>query len=165
LKTNDNLMAAFAGESQANRKYLAFAEKAEKEGYKNIARIFKAVAEAETIHALKHLEVAGKIGSTLENLQTAVEGEHYEFTTMYPEFIQEAQKENQSKAQKSFEFANEAEKVHGKTFDQLKALVESGKDMEDQEINLCPICGWVGAGEAPERCPICNAAAKVFHKF
>lgn len=165
MKTNDNLMAAFAGESQANRKYLAFARKAEKEGYKNIARLFKAIAEAETIHALKHLEVAGKIGSTLENLQTAVEGEHYEFTTMYPEFIQEAKKENQVKALKSFEFANEAEKVHGKTYEQLKTLVENGKDMENKEINLCPICGWVGAGEAPEHCPICNAAAKMFHNF
>ncbi len=165
MKTNDNLMAAFAGESQANRKYLAFSQKAEKEGYKNIARLFKAIAEAETIHALKHLEVAGKVGSTLENLQTAMEGEHYEFTTMYPEFIEQAKKDNQEKALKSFEFANEAEKVHGKTYEYLKALVENGKDMEDKDINLCPICGWVGAGEAPERCPICNAAAKVFQKY
>ncbi len=165
MKTNDNLMAAFAGESQANRKYLAFSQKAEKEGYKNIARLFKAVAEAETIHALKHLEVAGKVKSTLENLETAVEGEHYEFTTMYPEFIQDAKNEDQAKAIKSFEFANEAEKVHGKTFEELKALVENGNDMEDKEINLCPVCGWVGAGDAPERCPICNASAKVFQKY
>ena len=158
-------MAAFAGESQANRKYLAFAQKAEKEGFKNIARLFKAVAEAETIHALKHLEVAGKVKSTLENLETAVEGEHYEFTTMYPEFIQDAKNEDQAKALKSFEFANEAEKVHGKTFEELKALAENGSDMEDKEINLCPVCGWVGTGDAPERCPICNAAAKVFEKY
>ncbi len=165
MKTKYNLMAAFAGESQANRKYLAFAQKAEKEGYKNIARLFKAIAEAETIHALKHLEVAGKVGSTLENLQTAMEGEHYEFTTMYPEFIQVAKDENQDKAVKSFEFANEAEKVHGKTYEQLKAVVEKGSDMDDAEISLCPICGWVGAGEPPERCPICKAGAKVFQKY
>lgn len=165
MKTNDNLMAAFAGESQANRKYLAFSQKAEKEGYKNIARLFKAIAEAETIHALKHLEVAGKVGSTLENLQEAMEGEHYEFTTMYPDFIEQAKEDNQDKALKSFEFANEAEKVHGKTYEELKALVESGKDMEEKDIHLCPICGWVGVGEAPERCPICNAAAKVFQKY
>ncbi len=165
MKTQENLMSAFAGESQANRKYLAFARQAENEGYTNIARIFTAIAEAETIHALKHLEVAGKVGTTLENLQTATEGEHYEFTTMYPGFIEDAKQEDQKKALKSFEYANEAEKVHGKTFEQLKSAVEGGKDMEDTEIHLCPICGWVGSGEAPERCPICNASAKAFRKF
>lgn len=165
MKTPENLMSAFAGESQANRKYLAFAQKAEKEGFKNVARFFRAIAEAETFHALKHLEVAGKIGSTLENLNAAVEGEHYEFTEMYPDFIATAAAENQDKAKKSFEFANEAEKVHGKTFAALKETVAAGKDMEDGEISLCPICGWVGTGDAPERCPICNAAAKVFIKY
>ncbi|HAP31663.1 MAG TPA: rubrerythrin [Firmicutes bacterium] len=165
MKTKENLMSAFAGESQANRKYLAFAQKAEKEGFKNVGRFFRAIAEAETVHALKHLEVAGEIGSTLENLTQAVEGEHYEFTEMYPRFIATAAAEKEDKARKSFEFANEAEKVHGKTFVALKATVASGKDLEDGEIFLCPICGWVGTGESPKSCPICNAAAKVFIKY
>ncbi len=165
MKTNENLMNAFAGESQANRKYLAFAAKAEKEGFKNVARFFRAVAEAETIHALKHLEVAGKIGNTLENLAEAAEGEHYEFTSMYPGFIETAREEEQDKALKSFEYANEAEKVHGMNYENLKDMVEKGKDDEEMEINLCPVCGWVGRGDAPERCPICGAAAKSFRKF
>ncbi len=165
MKTAENLMSAFAGESQANRKYLAFAIKAEKEGFSNIARMFRAIAEAETIHALKHLEVAGKIQSTLENLTEAVEGEHYEYTTMYPEFIETAKEEKQDKALRSFEYANEAEKVHGQTFKEMKAEATQGKDIEDKEINLCPVCGWVGAGEPPERCPICNTPAKMFKKF
>lgn len=165
MKTLENLMSAFAGESQANRKYLAFAIKAEKEGYTNIARVLRAIAEAETVHALKHLEVAGKVGSTLENLETAIDGEHYEYSIMYPEFIETAKEEKQDKALKSFEFANEAEKVHGQTFTTLKEEVGQGKDMDDQEISMCPVCGWVGVGEPPERCPICKAAAKVFKKF
>ncbi|MDO9536197.1 MAG: rubrerythrin family protein [Bacillota bacterium] len=165
MKTYDNLMAAFAGESQANRKYLAFAQKAEKEGFKNIARIFLAIAEAETLHALKHLDVAGKVGSTLENLSSAVEGETHEYTEMYPGFIETAREENEKKALKSFEQANEAEKVHGGTFKVLKALVEEGKDMEEKDIFLCPVCGWVGTDPAPERCPICGVPAKNFKKY
>lgn len=165
MKTKENLMSAFAGESQANRKYLAFAQKAEKEGFKNVGRIFRAVAEAETIHALKHFEVAGKVGSTLDNLSTAVEGEHHEFTEMYPDFIETAAAEKEDKALKSFQFANEAEKVHGNTFGELKEMVTAGKDMDEKDIHLCPVCGWVGTGDAPERCPICNAAAKVFKKY
>lgn len=165
MKTLENLMEAFAGESQANRKYLAFAQKAEKEGFTNVARAFRAIAEAETFHALKHLEAAGKVGSTLENLAAAVEGEHHEFTTMYPEFIQAAQEEGQKKALKSFEMANAAEKVHGKLFEHMKELATQGKDLDDKALHLCPICGWVGQDPAPERCPICNAAAKVFIQY
>ena len=165
MKTQDNLMAAFAGESQANRKYLAFANKAEKEGFKNIARVFRAIAEAETIHALKHLEVAGKVGTTAENLAGAVEGEHYEFTKMYPEFIQHAKEENQASALRTFELAMEAEKVHGKFFELLKSLVDEGRDLEEKDLYLCPVCGWVGAEPAPERCPVCNALAKIFKKY
>ncbi len=165
MKTPENLMSAFAGESQANRKYLAFAQAAEKEGFKNIARVFRAIAEAETIHALKHLETAGKVGTTLENLTAAVEGEHYEFTEMYPAFIETASLEKEEKARKSFEYANEAEKIHGETFAALKETVAEGKDMADREISLCPICGWVGVGELPARCPICKTAASAFKKF
>ncbi|RQD77058.1 MAG: rubrerythrin family protein [Candidatus Syntrophonatronum acetioxidans] len=165
MKTKENLLAAFAGESQANRKYLAFSKKAEKEGFKNAARLFKAVAEAETSHALKHLEAAGKVESTQENLKRAVEGEHYEYTEMYPEFIETAEKEGEKEALKSFKYAIEAEKVHGKLFEKLKALVDEGKDLEDVEILMCPVCGWVGEGPAPDRCPICKASSKVFHKY
>ncbi len=165
MKTEKNLMDAFSGESQANRKYLAFAKKAEKEGFKNVARIFRAIAEAETIHALKHFEVAGKVGSTLENLETAVEGEHHEYTEMYPEFINAAEEEEQKKAKTSFEYANAAEKVHGKTFEEMKKMVENGQDVEDKDAFLCPVCGWVGLDPAPDRCPICNTPSKSFQKF
>lgn len=165
MKTNDNLMAAFAGESQANRKYLAFAGKAEKEGFINIARYFKAIAEAETLHALKHLETAGKVGGTLENLDSAAAGEHYEFTEMYPGFIETAKLENQERARQTFEYANKAEKVHGELFQELKKAAAQGSDAEDKEIYLCPVCGWVGAAPGPERCPICNAPAKSFQKY
>ncbi len=165
MKTNENLMEAFSGESQANRKYLAFALKAEDEGYSNIARVFRAIAEGETVHALKHLETAGKVGNTEENLDEAAKGEHYEFTKMYPEFIEIAKEENQGKAQKSFEYANEAEKVHGKTYEGLKEVASKGKDMEDKEVMLCPVCGWVGIDDIPERCPICSTKASKFKSY
>jgi rubrerythrin len=165
MKTKENLMAAFAGESQANRKYLAFARKAEKDGYKNIGRIFQAIAEAETIHALKHFEIAGKIGDTLENLQAAAEGEHYEFSEMYPEFIKAANEEGQEKALQTFEYANAAEKVHGGIFNELKTTVAKGSDADDKEIYLCPVCGWVGFDPVPDKCPICNTAKKAFKIF
>lgn len=165
MKTTDNLMAAFAGESQANRKYLAFANKAEKEGFPNVARLFRIIAEAETIHALKHLETAGKVGSTLENLTAALEGEHYEFEKMYPEFLKMAEEEVQNNAVRSFKLALEAEKVHGDLYAKVKALVEGGKDLGAEDLHLCPVCGWVGSDPVPERCPICNALAKSFKKF
>jgi rubrerythrin len=165
MKTDQNLMAAFAGESQANRKYLAFARKAEKEGFKNIGRFFQAIAEAETIHALKHLETAGKVGSTLENLTTAVDGEQYEFTEMYPGFIATAKEDGNERAAKSFEFANEAEKSHGKLFQALKEKAAAGSDAEDKAIHLCPVCGWVGAEPIPDRCPICGTASKMFKQY
>lgn len=165
MKTQENLMAAFTGESQANRKYLAFARKAEKEGFKNVGRVFQAIAEAETIHALKHFEIAGKVSETLENLQAAAEGEHYEFSEMYPEFIETANKEGEEKALQSFEYANAAEKVHGGIFNDLKKIVAKGSDLEDHHIYLCPVCGWVGIDQVPDRCPICNTAKKAFEQF
>ncbi len=165
MKTKENLMKALAGESQANRKYLAFSKKAQQEGYKNVARIFKAIAEAETIHALKHFEIAGKVGETLENLHSAAEGEHYEFTEMYPEFIETAAEEDNQAALKTFEFANAAEKVHGGIFNDLKTQVARGEDAEEKDIFLCPVCGWVGFEPAPDNCPICGAAKKAFKQF
>jgi rubrerythrin len=165
MKTQENLMAAFAGESQANRKYLAFAKKAEVEGYKNVGRLFKAIAEAETIHALKHLEIAGKVKTTADNLTAAVEGEHYEFTSMYPEFVKEAEAEGRSDALRSFKFAMEAEKVHGSLFDKAKAMVEAGNDLEAEGAHLCPVCGYVGLNQPPAQCPICNVRATAFLTF
>ncbi|MDK2820846.1 MAG: hypothetical protein PWP31_811 [Clostridia bacterium] len=165
VKTNENLMSAFSGESQANRKYLAFAAKAEKEGFKNIARLFRAVAEAETIHALKHLEVAGQVGDTLENLKAAQQGEHYEFTQMYPEFIKQAEADGHKAALRSFNFANEAEKVHGDLYEKAVRQVADGNDISDEAIHLCPVCGYVVQGQAPEKCPICGAPAKTFKKY
>ena len=165
MKTKENLMAAFAGESQANRKYLGFAKKAEKEGYKNVARMFKAIAEAETIHALKHLEIAEKVNTTSDNLKAAAEGEHYEFSEMYPEFIAEAKQDGHKQAIQTFEYANAAEKVHGAMFNELQGKVAAGSDAEDKTIYLCPVCGWVGMDPVPNNCPICNAAKKVFQPF
>ncbi len=165
MKTKENLMAAFAGESQANRKYTAFARKAEKEGFKNVARIFQAIAEAETIHALKHFEVAGEINDTLHNLTAAAEGEHYEFTEMYPEFIKTADAEGDQKALQTFEYANAAEKAHGSIFNDLKNTVAKGSDAEEKGVELCPVCGWVGLDPIPDKCPICNTGRKAFQKF
>ena len=158
-KTTQNLAAAFAGESQANRKYLAFAEQAEKEGYPKIAKLFRTIAEAETLHALSHFKTMGGVESTQENLQAALEGETYEFTEMYPAFIKDAQADGQKEALRSFNFANEAEKVHGNLY---KHALENMTKGEDGDFYLCPICGYVQEGSAPDACPICGASAKVF---
>ncbi len=165
MKTKENLMAAFAGESQANRKYLSFSKKAKKDGYENVSRIFAAIAEAETIHALKHFEIAGKVGATLDNLKAAAEGEEYEFTEMYPEFIETAKAEGEMQALQTLEYANEAEKVHGGIFKDLVDTVSVGKDAEIGEVHLCPVCGWVGFEPIPDKCPICNTVKKVFRVF
>ncbi len=165
MKTKENLMAAFGGESQANRKYMAFARKAKKEGFENVARIFSAIAEAETIHALKHFETAGEVGETLENLQKAAEGEHYEFTEMYPEFIKTADEEGEKIALQSFEYANAAEKVHGGIFNDLKTTVAKGSDAEAAAVELCPVCGWVGVNDIPDKCPVCDTSRKAFQEF
>ncbi|MEN6326840.1 MAG: rubrerythrin family protein [Syntrophomonas sp.] len=164
MSTKDNLQAAFAGESQANRKYLAFSEKAAKEGLAKVGRLFQAVAEAETIHALKHLQVMNGVGSTMENLQQAVGGEYYEFMEMYPGFIAEAQAEGNKAAEYSFNTANEAEKIHHRLYEKALQAVSEGKDFPAEEFYLCPVCGWVGS-EAPDRCPICGTPSKAFKKY
>jgi len=164
-KTQENLMAAFAGESQANRKYLAFAQKAEKEGKDKIARLFKAVAGAETIHALKHLDTAAKVGTTLENVKAAVEGETYEYTKMYPGFIEQAEEEGHTAAARSFKLANSAEKEHAQLYQKALEAIEAGGDLEADSFHLCPVCGYVALNEPPDRCPICNAAGKSFKPY
>ena len=162
-KTMENLAAGFAGESQANRKYLAFADQAEKEGYSGIAKMFRAIAAAETLHAHAHLRTMGGIKDTAANLQSALEGETHEFSTMYPAFIADAEAEGQEAAKRSFHLANEAEKVHGGLF--KKAIVDLAalKD-KDADWYLCPICGFVQEGSAPDACPICKAKGSVFKK-
>ena len=164
-KSEDNLQAAFAGESQANRKYLAFAEKADKEGFPQVAKIFRAAAEAETVHAHNHLRVLGGIKSTKENLHAAVEGEHHEFTKMYPAFLEDAKAEENKGAERSFNYANEVEKVHHKLYTNALEAVESGKDLEKQDVYICPVCGYTHEGKPPEKCPVCGAAEKVFRQI
>ena len=164
-KTEENLKAAFAGESQANRKYLAFSDKAEKEGLPQIAKIFRAAAAAETVHAHNHLRVLDGIKSTKENIKAAVEGEHYEFTKMYPEFLEDAKNEGNKDAERSFNLANEVEKVHHKLYEAALEAVENGKDLEKNDVYLCPVCGYTHEGEPPEVCPVCGAAKKVFKKI
>jgi rubrerythrin len=161
-KTEHNLKEAFAGESQANRRYLAFAQKAEQEGYHQVARLFRAAAEAETVHAHNHLKALKAIRSTAENLQEAIAGETAEFREMYPGMIGAAQEEGQREALRSFEFANEVEKVHAQLFE--KAL-ENLADQTVQDIYVCSICGHTVEGEPPDNCPICKAVKKFFKKI
>jgi len=164
-KSEENLKAAFAGESQANRKYLAFAKKADKEGFPQVARIFRAAAEAETVHAHNHLREFGGIKSTKENIRAAIDGEHHEFTKMYPEFLEDAKKEGNKGAERTFNLANEVEKVHHKLYTRALEAVESGKDLEKQDVYICPVCGYTHEGEPPEKCPVCGAVKKVFQEI
>jgi rubrerythrin len=163
-KSEDNLKAAFAGESQANRKYLAFAKKAEKEGFPEVAHLFRAAAEAETVHAHNHLRTMGGIKSTSENLKEAIGGEFYEFKDMYPEFIEDAKSENNIEAERTFNYANEVEKIHHKLYKKALEALENGKDLEKTDIHICPVCGYTHEGKLPERCPVCGAAKKVFEE-
>jgi rubrerythrin len=159
-KTEENLRSAFAGESQANRRYLFFAEKAEKEGYPQIARLFRAAAEAETVHARKHLDTMDGIGSTRDNLMAASIGEHSEFTRMYPLFIQIAEDEQNDRAANSFNLANEVEQVHYKLFEASLKAVESGQNIKDEPYYVCQVCGNTIAGQAPDKCAVCGAGGK-----
>jgi rubrerythrin len=160
--TNDNLKEAFAGESQANRKYLAFAMKAEKEGYHQIAKLFRATAEAETIHALAHLRVLKGVGSTAENLKAAISGENYEHTTMYPAFIEQANNEKNLDAVRSFTFANNVEKVHEGLYENAAQSVATSQDLPAKKLYICPVCGNIEEEEAPEKCSVCGAPGSSF---
>jgi rubrerythrin len=157
MATNDNLQTAFAGESQANRKYTAFARKAEGEGFRNVARMFRAIAEAETVHALSHFRVMGHIKGTADNLQAAMDGENYEVRQMYPPMYAEAEKDGNKPAMASFRHALEAEKIHAEMYAKALESVKAGKDAEVGAIWICDVCGHTVTGEPPERCPICNA--------
>ncbi len=161
-KSIEDLKAAFAGESEANRKYLAFADKAEKEGYPQVARLFRAAAAAETIHAHAHLRAMDGIGSTLENLKAAITGETYEFESMYPEFIKDAEAEGNKRALTSFKFALAVEKEHELLYKgALEAIDQQG---EEYDYYICPICGHTHPRTAPDKCPVCGAAGSTFQR-
>lgn len=153
--TTDNLKEAFAGESQASQKYLAFAKKAEKDGFKNIAALFRTAAEAERIHAEGHFGALDGIGSTAENLAQAISGETYEFTQMYPPMLKQAEVEGH-KARRMFDYAVKAEAVHARLYQLALEAVKRGEDLSESKIYLCPICGDIEFGTPPENCPICK---------
>ena len=159
--TEGNLKEAFAGESQANRKYLAFAKKAEQEGFVNVAKLFRTAAEAETIHALGHFGAMKGVGSTAQNLQAAFEGETYEYEVMYPPMIEQAVTEGDP-AKRMFNFAAKAEAVHAKLYAMALEGVKQGKDLTEVEFYLCPVCGNIEFGKAPKACPICGGKGANF---
>ena len=162
-KSYDDLMAAFAGESQANRKYLAFAKKADEDGFAQVAKLFRAAAAAETVHAHNHFRAAGEVKTTEENLKTAIAGEHYENSEMYPAFLKDAEAEGDKRALRSFNYANEVEKVHEQLY--KDALASLGKPGETYDYYICPVCGYTHARTAPEVCPVCGAPAERFEKI
>lgn len=162
MATLDNLQEAFAGESQANRKYLAFAKKAELDGKPGIARLFRAAAEAETVHAHAHLRVMGGINDTSANLQEAIEGEGHEFKSMYPGFVAEAESDGDAAALRSFKFAMAVEEIHHGLYSRAAAALASGQDFAASKIYVCPVCGNTELEEAPGKCPICGVAGDKF---
>ena len=164
VDTKANLEEAFAGESQANRKYLFFSEKADEAGNKQIARLFRATAEAETVHARNHLRVLGEIKSDKENLQAAVGGENYEFTEMYPGFIGQAKAEGNQKAENTFDLANRVEQIHHRLFQAALKDLEEGIAAKEAPYYVCQVCGNTVEGEPPERCPVCGAPRSRFKK-
>lgn len=165
MSTIDNLKEAFAGESQANRKYLAFAKKAEAEGYGQIAKLFRAAAEAETVHAHAHLRALKGIGSTAENLKAAIEGEGFEFQNMYPKFVTEAKADENKAALNSFENALAVEEIHHNLYSDALAKLEGGSDLQERKIYVCSVCGNTVYDEAPDTCPVCSAARKAFFEI
>ena len=163
--TLENLKTAFAGESQANRRYLFFAEKADEEGQPGIARLFRAAAEAETVHARNHLQTMGGIGSIKENLKEAIEGELYEFTKMYPAFIEQAKTDKNSAAETGFDWANKVEKIHHRLYQKALEDLEAGKQAKAEPYFVCQGCGYTVAGAAPDKCPVCGAPRDMFKRI
>jgi len=165
MATKENAMEAFAGESQANRKYQAFSEKAAEEGFKNIATLYKAASEAEAIHAKKLLKVLTAIGTTDKNLEASIEGETHEYTSMYPAFVKQAESESKSDAVLIFTFAMKAEQVHAGLYKKALEALKAGHDLGREKIFLCPVCGNIEIGKAPEKCPICGVFGKQFREI
>lgn len=164
-KTTDDLHAAFAGESQANRKYLAFAKKADADGLSQVAKLFRAVAAAETVHAHSHLRALDGVGSTADNLKTAIAGENYEWVTMYPEFIKDAETESMKRALASFKFAWEVEKVHEELYRKALVAVEAQQDTPAVDYYVCPTCGYTHEGPLQGNCPVCKTSAAKFERI
>ena len=164
-KSVDNLKAAFAGESQANRRYLAFAKKADEAGFPQIAKLFRAAAAAETIHAHNHLRAMDGIKGTAENLEVAIAGENYEVVTMYPTMLAEAQTEGDKRAAQSFNYALQTEKIHETLYRKAAELFGKGKDMPETEYYVCPVCGFTHEGKMEGRCPVCNTPGEKFEKI
>ncbi len=165
MTTEENLKEAFAGESQANRKYASFAEQADSEGFKNVARLYRAASEAESIHARRLLRVLGAIGPTTDNLKKSVEGETHEFTGMYPAFIKGAEGEKKSEAITAFTYAMKAEEVHAGLYKRALDAVQGKRDLVVGKVSVCTICGNIVFGEPPEKCPICSAFKKKFQEI
>ena len=159
--TMDNLKEAFAGESQANQKYRAFAKKAEQDGYPNLARLFRTTAEAERIHAEGHLKAMEQICSSIENLQAAIQGETYEYTKMYPPMVAQAEADGH-KAKRMFGYATQVEEVHARLYKMALEAVQQGKDLTETEFYLCPVCGNIEFGKPTEACPICGTKPDKF---
>jgi len=159
--TKDNLKEAFAGESQAFQKYTSFAEKADREGMKNIAKLFRTTAQAERIHAAGHFQSLDGVGSTMDNLKAAIEGETYEFTEMYPPMLKQAEADNH-KAKRMFKYAVDAEAVHAKLYQLALEAAKQGKDLSVTDFYLCPVCGYIELGKVPEECPVCGAKGSKF---
>ena len=160
-KTKENLQEAFAGESQANRKYLAFAKQADSEGYPQAAKLFRAAAEAETVHAHAHLRAMNGIGNTVENLKGAISGERFEFKEMYPGMIETAKEEGDKAAERSFTYANKVEEIHANLYQKALDNIDS---TEEVNYYVCPVCGYTCENEPPEKCPVCGTPAKMFLK-
>ncbi|MDP2919626.1 MAG: rubrerythrin family protein [Dehalococcoidia bacterium] len=164
-KTEKNLKEAFAGESQANRRYRFFAEKADKEGFPQVARLFRAAADAETVHAYNHFNAMTGVGTSIDNLSAAVMGEHYEFTRMYPLMIDQAIEEQSESAQTTFEWADAVEKIHYELFQEMLKAVKEKKALANEPYYVCPVCGNTVLGHAPDKCPICSTPGSRFKKI
>jgi len=160
--TAKNLLAAFAGESQANRRYLAYAKKAEEEGQPQIAKLFRAAAAAETVHAFNHFRTLGGVKSTRENIVDAAEGEHYEFTKMYPQFIRAAESDGEKGAAYSFNLASQVEQIHHKFYVEAFEALEEGKEVRSGDYYVCQVCGNTALNDVPEACPICGSSKSKF---
>jgi len=165
MATVENAKEAFAGESQANRKYQAFSEKAAEEGFKTVATLFKAASEAEAIHAKKLLKVLATVGSTEKNLEAGIAGETHEYMKMYPDFISVAEGEKRTDAVLAFTYAMKAEQVHASLYKRALDAVKSGKDFSREKVFLCPVCGNIELGKPPEKCPICGVFGKQFREI
>jgi rubrerythrin len=160
-KTNENLREAFAGESQAYFRYVGFAEKADEEGFQGVARLFRAAARAEMVHALSHQKAMGSVGDTMTNLKNAIEGETHEFKTMYPAMVKDAVEEKETEARHSFEYAMSIEMIHAKLF---KKASENPEANQDAVYFVCPVCGYTVIDKPPKKCPYCGVDEKKFIK-